>query len=239
MNILITICARAGSKGIPKKNIKILNGKPLIVYTLELAKKLLLNYKTFIAISSDDKEIIEISKKYGINSDYHRPNRLSGDNVGKVDSIRHLLLYYEKNNKHRYDFILDLDVSSPLRTINDVEKSFEKIKNNNEALSLFSVNRSNKSPYFNMVEKKKNNYFNLVKNTKNVFLSRQNSPEVYDLNASFYWYRRSFFETQNNSPITNKSIIYKMDHICFDIDEPIDFYFLEFLIETERIKGIL
>ena len=80
---------------------------------------------------------------------------------------------------------------------------------------------------------------NLVKNTKNVFLSRQNSPEVYDLNASFYWYRRSFFETQNNSPITNKSIIYKMDHICFDIDEPIDFYFLEFLIETERIKGIL
>ena len=90
MNILITICARGGSKGIPKKNIKLLNGKPLITYTIELAKKVLTNYKIFIALSSDDQEIIEISKKSGLNTEYNRPKILSGDNVGKVDSIKDL-----------------------------------------------------------------------------------------------------------------------------------------------------
>ena len=66
-------------------------------------------------------------------------------------------------------------------------------------------------------------------------LTRQSAPKVYELNASFYWYRRKFFDTDLKSPITDKSLIYVMSHVCFDLDNPLDFLFLEFLLENEKL----
>ena len=67
-------------------------------------------------------------------------------------------------------------------------------------------------------------------------MSRQKAPAVYDLNASFYWYRRVFFDKNIKSPITNKSLIYEMNQICFDLDHEIDFDFMSFLLQTNKIK---
>uniref|UniRef100_UPI00404827EB acylneuraminate cytidylyltransferase family protein n=1 Tax=Algoriphagus sp. TaxID=1872435 RepID=UPI00404827EB len=236
MNILITICARGGSKGIPGKNIKEIGGKPLIYYTIELARNFQEKFNCNIILSTDDLKIKEVSKKIGLSSDYFRPDFLATDTAGKIDAINHVLLYEESKSKKRFDYILDLDVTSPLRTFEDLESAFNLLIENPEALNLFSVNIASRNPYFNMVEKKDNGFFSLVKgNEDGTALTRQSAPIVYELNASFYWYRRLFFDLNLKSTITNKSLVFEMNHICFDLDHPIDFLFMEYLIQNGKL----
>jgi CMP-N,N'-diacetyllegionaminic acid synthase len=235
VNILITICARGGSKGIPKKNIKNINGIPLIEYSIRLANKYNEKWNAKVALSTDDIEIKRVAEILGLTTNYIRPDYLATDTAGKIDSINDLILYEETLINCKYDFILDLDVTSPLRNLVDLENSFQDILNS-KAISLFSVNAASRNPYFNMVEEKPNGFFNLVKvNTDGTFMTRQSAPKVFELNASFYWYRRCFFDNDYKSPITNESLIYLVPHICFDLDHLIDFYFMEFLIENEKL----
>ena len=94
MNILITICARGGSKGIPGKNIKMLNGKPLISYTIDIAKRFQEKHGNVeIALSTDSDEIIRVAEECGLHSDYKRPEALGGDTVGKIDAIKDIAFW--------------------------------------------------------------------------------------------------------------------------------------------------
>lgn len=237
MKILITICARGGSKGVPGKNIIKLAGKHLIGYTIEQAISL---QKIFpeanIALSTDSIQIKNVAKEYGLIYNYQRPESLALDNSGKLSAISDVLRFDERINDLYYDYIIDLDVTSPLRSIQDIKISFDQLKSNPEALNIFSVNKANRNPYFNMVEKNKNSDFvRLVKNNSQ-FSTRQEAPDVFDMNASFYIYRRQFFEEKLTSAITNFSLIYEMPGLCFDIDEPEDFHIMEALIKTGIIK---
>ena len=92
---------------------------------------------------------------------------------------------------------LDLDVSSPLRNLNDIVNGFNILNNDKKMiLTLFSVSHPNRNPYFNVVEKNESTgYYELVKKLKEPIQSRQNAPIVFDMNSSFYWYKRSFFDT--------------------------------------------
>lgn len=237
MNILITICARGGSKGIPGKNIKVIDGKPLIAYTIDLARKVREKFSARIAFSTDDLNIKKIARSFGIETDYIRPSLLATDSAGKIDTLKDLILYEENLAGSLFDYILDLDITSPLRTLEDVENAFNIIVNNPESMNLFSVNSASRNPYFNMVEENLNGFFTLVKSTSSGgVMSRQSAPKVYELNASFYWYKRKFFETSSRSPITDKSLIFEMPHICFDLDHPFDFDFLEFLIVNKKLN---
>ena len=233
MNILITICARGGSKGIPGKNTKPLNGKPLIAYSIEMAKKFAELHSATIGLSTDSEEIKHIAKEFGIETSYIRPDILATDQSGKMDAIEDLLYYEEKCLGIKFDFVLDLDVTSPLRTLEDLNLSFEMLKNDTKALTLFSVNPANRNPYFNMVEKQENGYYGLIK--KGTFLTRQSSPDVYDMNASFEFLKRGFFERNNNASITEASLIYVMPHICFDLDHSIDFEFMQYLLVNNKL----
>lgn len=233
MEILISLCARGGSKGIPGKNIKVIDGEPLIGYSIKHAIEFSSIHNANIALSTDNIAILDVAKSYGIETSYKRPNNLSLDGTGKIETISHLLEYEEETREKKYDFILDLDISSPLRNITDLILGFEKIRSDLDALNLFSVNNANRNPYFNMVEKKQNNYFGLVKEGE--FLTRQSSPNVYELNASFYFFRRNFFNQKNPKTISDKSLIYLMPHICFDLDHPIDFEFMDYLIKNNKL----
>lgn len=233
MKILITICARGGSKGIPNKNIKEINGLPLIGYSIRTALEFANKYKADIGLSTDSIKIKEISKSLGLSTKYVRPVELASDEVGKILVIKDILDYEEKRLNKIYDYILDLDVTSPLRTFIDISEAFKMLKSKPEALNIFSVNSASRNPYFNMVENKPDGFVKLVK--KGWFLSRQNAPEVFEMNASIYWYRRFFFDLNTHTPITDKSIIFQMNHICFDIDHQIDFDFMEYLIQNNKL----
>lgn len=236
MKILITICARGGSKGIPGKNIKMLNGKPLIEYSIEVASKFKEVYaNTDVVLSTDSEDIRQVASQCGLASNYVRPEVLAGDNVGKIDAIRDILEWQEKSAGTKYDYILDLDVTSPLRNLQDLISAFNIIQADANAVNLFSVSPANRSPYFNMVEQKENGYFAQVKIPEGVILTRQSAPKVYDLNASFYFYKRDFFDLGYKGAITDKSLIFEVPHVCFDLDHPIDFEVISYLLANRKL----
>lgn len=236
MKILVTICARGGSKGIPGKNIKIINGRPLISYSLEVAEKFAEKHNVDIILSTDSNEIKEVVSNLPfkkIDTSYNRPEYLAGDAAGKLDTIIDVKNYAEQKSNKQYDIVLDLDVTAPLRTVEDLEKSLYLLTKNQEAVNLFSVSPANRNPYFNMVEANEEGFYQLCK--KGSFLTRQSAPKVYDLNASFYFYKKRFFEENYKSVITNRSIVYEVPHICFDLDHPIDFEFMNYLLENRKL----
>ena len=240
MKILITICARGGSKGIPGKNIKPLNGQPLIGYSIAVAKEFQSVFEgTDIMLSTDSEEIIRVAGVYGLKSDYKRPEYLANDTVGKIDAIKDLVLYSESKQGQTYDYILDLDVTSPLRNLQDLKIAFDILRSDENAINLFSVSEAGRSPYFNMVEQKENGYYAQVKMPDNNVFTRQSAPQVYDLNASFYFYKRSFFDMGYKGAITDRSLVYKVPHICFALDHPIDFEIISYLMSNNKLDFLL
>jgi CMP-N,N'-diacetyllegionaminic acid synthase len=234
MKTLITICARGGSKGIPGKNIRELNGKPLIAYSIEIARAFCQKHDAVLTLSTDSNSIKEVASKFGLITDYTRPLEFATDKAGKIITILDVLQFEEKRIKERFDYVLDLDITSPLRTLEDLEIAFQIIQANNDALNIFSVSPPNRNPYFNMVEPTDNGFCKLVKDDY-IIKSRQLAPIVYDMNASFYFYRRRFFDEGYETAITKKSLYYLVPHTCFDLDNPIDFTLMELMIRENLL----
>lgn len=236
MNFLITICGRGGSKGIPNKNIKVLNGLPLISYSISTAMNFAKIYDSKISLSTDSFQIKLIAEELGLKTDYERPFELASDSIGKIPVLHHLWLYEEGISKKKFDFILDLDITSPLRTIDDLIAAFEIFKKDLDALNLISVSPAKRNPYFNILEEKNNGYYDVTKKLDSLVHSRQKAPKVYDANASFYFYRRDFFLKNYESALTEKTLIYEVPHLCFDLDEIYDFEYLSFLLENNKLE---
>ena len=235
MNILVTLCARGGSKGIKNKNIQLVNGLPLIGYSIKHAKEFSEKLNCTISLSTDSHEIKEVAESFGVKTEYWRPPILATDSAGKLDAIKDLLFFEEANQNCKFDWILDLDISSPLRTNEDLLNAFDKIRTNTDALNIFSVSNAHKNPYFNMVEIQQDGFCKICKPLPNGITSRQTAPKVVELNASFYFYKRVFFDNQSMKVINDNSLAYLMPHICFDIDEPIDLEFMKYLIEENKL----
>lgn len=228
MKILGTICARGGSKSVKNKNIRELIGKPLIAYTVEYFKKW--GKADRIICSTDSKEIADIAKQYGAEIPFMRPAELATDNAAKLPVLQHALKYCEKQDGCRYDILVDLDPTAPLRKFNHIEEAF-KLFIDSDANDLVSVCESYKNPYYNMLEVDEKGYAHLSKELSQSLVRRQDSPEVYDMNASIYIYHRDFL-INTDKIISDKMIIYKMPEITsVDIDREMDFQFTEFLLK--------
>ena len=229
MKILCTICARKNSKGLKNKNIKKINNKPLILYTIELAK----NAKIFddILVSSDDNRILRLTKKYKLFG-LKRKSILSQDNTPKIKVIRNALNHMEKQKNTRYDIICDLDVTTPLKNINDLIGSYKKFISKNYS-NLFSVELSKKNPYFNMVEKK-NKFYELSKNKNKQINRRQDQPLVYSINAGIYFWRRKTLLESNNLYNRNNAIYIMPESRSIDIDTDFDFKLVEMILKKTK-----
>lgn len=208
MNILCTICAREGSKGVKNKALRLINGRPLIYYTLDVAVR----SKVFdlIAVSTDSNKIKKAVNKIGNFCWFLRSKKLSGDDISKKLVIKDLLNQSEKKFKKKFDIVVDLDPSAPLRNILDIKQSLANfIKNKNDL--MVSVNKSHRNPYFNMLEIKNNKIDFVKKNKKNIF-SRQKAPVVYDMNASIHIRNRDVLLNSNSlkTLFTKKSAIFLM-----------------------------
>ena len=230
MNVLCTFCLRAGSKGIRNKNFLLINKKPLFQYTFNhgVDSKIFSHY----VVSSD--KVSKIKKHYK-NKDFlylKRPKVLSGDRVGKVKVIRHALLHAEKKFKIKFDFIFDLDITSPLRNIDDIKNCFKLIKNN-KSNNLITICEAKKNPYFNLVEIEKGKIFISKKSNRKV-LSRQQAPKVYEMNASIYGWKREYLIKTDNL-FSEKTSFYFMPHErSIDIDDVVDFKIVEMFLKNEK-----
>ena len=237
MNLLITICARGGSKGLPNKNILQMGGKPLIAYSIHSAQQFALLHDAQILLSTDSEPIRSIAANYGLVSPYRRPAFLGGDRIGKVAVIRDAYQWANDHFHTDFEYVLDLDVTSPLRTQKDLSLALEKMERLTEAEVLYSVSPARRNPYFNMVEEGEAEMVKLAKRPETPFLSRQVAPKVYDINGSFYIYRKSFLENGYESvTLDNQSTVYVMPHLCFDIDEEMDYLYMKFLIEGGHVE---
>jgi CMP-N,N'-diacetyllegionaminic acid synthase len=230
MNILVTICVRGGSKGVPKKNIRPLGNRPLIAYTISQAQQW--GRARTIVVSTDSAEIAAVARKYGAEVPFMRPASLATDATGKLPVIRHALRECEVIYGEIFDTVVDLDATAPLRTVADLENCrtlFERERPN----SLFSVVEAHKNPYFNMVELNEFGKPVLCKKSGATVQRRQDAPPVFNLNASIYFFNRGFLlEGAHSSVVTENSRIYVMpDASGFDIDREIDFKLLEFLVQ--------
>jgi N-acylneuraminate cytidylyltransferase len=150
MKILTIIPARGGSKGIPNKNIKILNGKPLLAYSIEqaLETSFFKSGKMRIIVSTDSNEYGEIAKKYGAEVPFIRPKEISGDLSTDFECISHCMRWLEENEYYKPDIILQLRPTQPCRKIEDIEKTLDIfIENYNEYDSLRTIIPLEKSAY--------------------------------------------------------------------------------------------
>lgn len=232
MNILCTICCRSGSSGVKDKNIKLINGKPLMAYTIETAKKWG-GYNDFI-ISTDSEKYQAIAKEYGCDAPFLRPQELADSKAGKVGVIRHAMLEMEKLNGVEYDYVIDLDVTSPIRKAEDIENCFKMCVDGDYEI-VYSVTNARKNPYFNMVEVNESGYAVLSKHLEKDVLSRQAAPKVYEINGSIYVYKREYLLEAENV-YANKAGIYVMDDHAIDIDSNADFDYIEYLLKAGKIE---
>ena len=150
MKILCTICARAGSKGVANKNLRLINGLPLIAYSLRQA----VESKLFsqIAVSSDSPEIRDVALAHGATFVVDRPAEMASDTAPKLPAIRHCVETTEKKFG-KFDIIIDLDATAPLRITADIIGALELLKQTN-AENVITGTPAHRSPYFNLVEQK-------------------------------------------------------------------------------------
>lgn len=231
-NILFTVCARAGSKGVKGKNTKIFCGRPLAAYTAaayELFRQRFgAAYGDIVLAVNTDSELLR-QQMDGLLTRYlyiTRTEELAGDVVSKKDVIRDTLIKCEQQTNITYDTVIDLDLTSPLRTVEDIRGTLEMLWQNADADIAYSVTPSRRSPYFNMVAKGEDGYYHTV--TQTGFTTRQQCPACYDMNASIYAYRRSYALAERVMP--RREVVWQMkDTGILDIDSEEDFELMEVL----------
>lgn len=228
MNILFTICGRAGSKGIKNKNLKEFLGYPLPFYTvsaIDLYRKRNPNVNCDIVLNTDSCELAEMFKeKINFEIDIiRRESSLGLDNTPKISVILNCLDVMKKRKSISYDMVVDLDITSPLRTVEDVNKLIQR-KINSDADIIFSVTDSRRNPYFNMVKKTKDGYERVISSTYN---SRQEAPDIFDMNASLYAYSPKFLESEKGIFEGKCDIIKMLDTAVLDLDHENDFELMQ------------
>lgn len=235
VRILVTIAARGGSKGIKGKNIRPLNGLPLIAYTIRQAKRW--GKAARIIVSTDSPAIAAVARRHGAEVPFMRPAALATDNAGKVGVIVHALKACEQIYTTRFDVVVDLDATSPVRTVQDLDNCL-KLYLRFRPATIFSVVEAHKSPYFNMVEQTSQGKVVLCKALKAPIVRRQDAPAVYEANASIYFYDRNYLLRSRDPKVLNdRCRIYLMPaESGFDIDRDIDLKFLEFLIQKKMVR---
>ncbi|MGB5920479.1 cytidylyltransferase domain-containing protein [Arcobacter sp.] len=230
-NILCTICVRGGSKGVKNKNIKELNGKPLIAYTIEQAKAS--GLFEHIVTSTDSDDIAHVAKQYGAEVFFKRSAEMASDTAGKLDVIKDAFVRSEEYYNRKFDYLIDLDATAPLRDVEDIVNSFKQFKKNNND-NLITAMPSRRSPYFNLVEQDKDGKVYLSKKLDSAVVRRQDAPKSYDMNASIYIWKRDIILNAKSLFLEDTGLYVMPEERSIDIDNELDFKFVEFLIKEKN-----
>mgnify|MGYP002017039842 CR=1 FL=1 len=234
-NILITIAARGGSKGIPSKNLIEINGESLVERSINLAKNS--NLSKYITVSTDSDEIMKIAKKNESSCWFKRPSKLSGDNVPKTEVITHALIKSESYFNKKFDTVIDIDVTAPLTTVDDILGALQLYKDKNYEFVTTGC-ESRKNPYFNMV-KIGTNKLKLVNESDYQIPSRQKAPKIYDLNGAIYIYDRNFLIEKKKMFSENQGLYIMPQERSCDIDTIEDLEYAKFKLSENQERKIV
>ena len=229
-----TICfigARGGSKGVPKKNIRLLGSKPLIAHTIEKS----LDSKLFdhVIVSTEDAEIARISKKYGAEVPFMRPKHLAKDTTGFAEVMIHGIAELKKLN-YKFDTLVNRDCTVPFIQNSDMKKAINLFKKK-KPHAVYGVYKQHFNPYFNIMEKDSSGFLKLCKKLKNRPKSRQESPTVYQLNGLFVFDVNTFLKYK--TPILPKSLPIEIPPECgLMIDTEIEFKLAELILKNKLIS---
>jgi len=184
MKPICLIAAREGSKGVPNKNIRIINGKPLIAYAIESAK----NSRLFkhVVVSTDSPKIKKIATDFGAEVPFMRPKKFARDNTAIIPVIIHAIKTL-KSLGYDFDVIVTRDCTVPFINSKDMCGTLSLLQKTN-CDGVFAVYKQHLNPYFNMVETNKHGFLRISKKPKTEIISRQNAPIVYQLNGLFSFY---------------------------------------------------
>ena len=233
MKILFIVTARGGSKGVPRKNIKLLGGLPLIAYKINAAKKC--KYDNRIIVSTDDEEIASVARKYGGEVPFMRPAHLAEDNSSSMDVVEHAINWIKSNDNEKYDYVCLLEPSSPFATTEDFDKAFDIIVNNNAdtLVSLKEVEVSKKF-IFTLDQNGKLSYFydSILKLQSS---RRQDQMPEYTMNGCMYIAKFDYV-VRNKLFHSINSVPYIMpNHKSIEIDSMDDYNYASYLIESKII----
>ncbi len=229
MSELFLIPARGGSRGIPGKNIAILDGRPLIYYTLDVA--LAVAPKANICVTTDSDAIIKAVKEYGLDIPFKRPENLATDASSTYDVILHAIDFYEKRQSF-FDTVVLLQPTSPFRKAIHVLDALKSYHSNLDMVA--SVKKTKSNPYFTLFEENNEGFISLSK--KGNFTRRQDCPKVYELNGAIYIMNVKSLKKHPPSKFLKVKKYLMSEEDSLDIDTPLDFFIAQTILSDKNKK---
>ena len=242
MKILFTICGRAGSKGIKNKNLRLFCGKHLVYYTVSAIDLYLIKHpetEADIVVNSDSMELLNLVANNGMRriEKIERDDSLAGDAIGKIAVINDCLVKMQDRNRCKYEMVVDLDITSPLRTVDDLERVI-LLQNTKNADVVTTVATARRNPYFNQVKRTDHGVKKVIDSS---YTARQQAPEIFDMNASIYAYNPGFLQTGKGVLDGYCEIVEMYDTGILDLDHENDFELMEVIAEyiIHKKKGFM
>lgn len=232
MNILFTLCGRAGSKGVRGKNARDFLDVPLVWYSMAGIKLYLERYKgedhIDIVLNTDSEDLIKLVQQVNdLNVEIlRRDASLAGDKVAKVSVILDCINRAEEKYGVKYDIACDLDITSPLRKVQDIKNAIDRKKLRPEVNVVYSVTHARRNPYFNMVKEENGSFCKAIPSN---FTTRQEAPVFYDMNASIYAYSPDALRNKEHSTFFNSGCdaVVMADTGILDIDSEEDYELMQ------------
>jgi N-acylneuraminate cytidylyltransferase len=227
--MIVVIPARGGSKGVPGKNSKLLEGKPLLQYTIEAAREVFEDEN--IIVSTDSEEIRQLVEKMGLKVPFLRPAHLATDVAGTYGVLLHAINYMEEQNRFPETLVL-LQPTSPFRNASQIKEALELY--NPDLEMVVSVKETKANPYYVLKEENEEGFLENAK--KGNFVRRQDCPKIYELNGAIYIVNIDVLKKKRINEF-HKVQKYVMDEISsHDIDTPLDWEVAKAILRLNLIK---
>ena len=230
MKAVAFIFARGGSKGLPGKNIRALNGKPLIAWSIEHA--LAVPRIDRIIVSTDSAEVAEVARQHGAEVPFMRPAELAGDNSPEWLAWRHALNYLKESTGALQEVMVSVPTTAPLRLPIDIENCLDEYEKGNADM-VITVTDAHRSPYFNMVKTNADGSVGLVNPPQSTIARRQDAPVVYDMATVCYVANPEFVMAHNSTFEGRVKAVHVPTERAIDIDTLLDFQIAECLLNIK------
>jgi len=224
------ICARGGSKGVPRKNLRPLGGKPLIGWAIDVAR----NCPSIdrVIVSTEDPEIADVARAFGADLPFCRPAELAQDDSPEILVWKHAIRTLGEQEGRAPEVLVNIPTTAPLRAVDDVERCVRKLFDDSADLCI-TVRHAHHNPYFNMV-RIENGRVSIAVKPPNVISRRQDAPEIFEITTVAYAASAKYVVSTDRLLSGNVSASLVPEERALDIDTELDFAFAEFLLDRKE-----